>query len=168
MALTYEPIATTTISGSPTEVSFTSISSAYTDLVVVCSVAYSSAQDLYFRLNDDANNNYSYRILYGTGTTAGSANNGSSYSKGIADYYGTPGTTLGDSVQILHFQNYANTNVNKTILARGNRASGGVDLVVNLWRSTAAINKITFGYLAGGAPTFVNNSTITIYGIKAA
>jgi hypothetical protein len=164
MPITYEPIATQTTTSAVASVTFSSISSSYTDLVLVYVAAVSATYDLYFRLNGDTASNYSYTVLYGTGTVAGSAR--SSQNSGSFDYYGTPDTTLGTSNTIAQFMNYSNSTTYKTVLARANRASGGVDALVNLWRNTAAITSIQIGSFA--APTISSGSTFTLYGIKAA
>ena len=62
--------------------------------------------------------------------------------------------------------NYSNTTTFKTILMRANNAALGVDAIVGLWRSTAAINEIKV-FPTGGA-NFETGSTFSLYGIKAA
>lgn len=167
MPSTYEPIATQTVSGSPSSVTFSSIPSTYTDLLVVTQTAFTAATDVYFRFNGDTATNYSYTILYGDGTSAGSAR-ASSASAGILDYYGNPTTTLGNSMMYFNVFNYANTTTYKTTLSRSSRGSGGTDAIVNLWRSTAAVTSITLGGGSALSQGWVNGSTITLYGIKAA
>jgi hypothetical protein len=167
MPTTYEPIATTTLSTTATSVSFSSISGSYTDLVLVVRASVDSGDDLRFRINDDTGTNYSYTTLYGTGSAAGSTR-GSNQSSGNSSYYGGVSTTLGNSVQILHFLNYSNTTTNKTILSRANQAGSGVDANVNLWRSTSAITKITLAKGSSFGGTFQSGSTFTLYGVKSA
>lgn len=167
---TYTPIATQTISGSPTSVTFSSIPGTYTDLMVVTQTAFTAGTDLYYRFNGDTGSNYSNTILFGTGSTAGSARN-SSATAGILDYYGNPITTVGDSMMYMNIFNYANTTTYKTSLSRSSRGTssgGGTDAIVNLWRSTAAITSITFGGGSGLSQTWVNGSVISLYGIAAA
>jgi hypothetical protein len=163
---TYTPIETKSITGSPTSVTFSSIPSTYTDLVVVINGARSATNDIGVRLNGDTGTNYSRTILYGTGSAAGSVTGGGA-NQGQADYYGTVDTTLGGSVQILNFMNYSNTTTYKTFLVRSNNASLGVDALVNLWRSTAAINSIEFRPYSG-SQTWNTGSQFTLYGIAAA
>jgi hypothetical protein len=164
---TYEAIASTTLTTTATSVSFSSISGSYTDLVLVVSASVDSAEDLRFRINDDTGSNYSYTSLYGTGSAAGSFR-ATNQTSGNSDFYGSLSTTLGNSVQILHFLNYSNTTTNKTILSRANRADSGVDANVNLWRSTSAITKITLAKASAFGGTFQSGSTFSLYGIKAA
>lgn len=164
---TYEPIATQTISGSSaTNITFSSIPATYTDLVVVANLKIESTTSAtVFQCNGDTASNYSYTTLYGNGTTAASSR-ATSASYGIVDFTGVPPTAANTfSVVILHFQNYANTSVNKTVLSRANNAASGVDALVSLWRNTAAINSIKF-YNTGANLSIGSN--ITLYGIKAA
>jgi hypothetical protein len=166
MTATYDCIATTTLGSDANSVTFSSISGSYTDLIAVVSPASTSIQDQYIRFNSDTGSNYSYTILSGTGSSAVSSRQ-SSQTFGTGDYYGTPSTTLGESTTIWQFMNYSNTTTFKTALVRSNRASSGVDAIVNLWRSTAAITSITFYAYVSGTTNYKTGSTFTLYGIKA-
>jgi hypothetical protein len=162
---TYTPISTYTAPSTQSSVTFSSIPSTYTDLILVYTAATSSQVDLYFRLNGDTGSNYSYTVLFGTGSTAGSART-ANQAYGSLDYYGVPVTTLGNSNTICHFMNYSNTTTNKTTLVRSNNAGNGVDAIAGLWRNTSAINSIQIGSF--GSPTINTNSVFTLYGIAAA
>jgi len=170
MASTYTPIATQTLGSNATSVTFSSIPSTYTDLVLISSCAVTGgASSVYFRFNGDTATNYSNTYLYGNGSTAGSGR-GSNATYGISAYFATPSATLGGSVNILNVMNYANTTTYKTTIGRAN-ANGstypGAETMVNLWRSTAAINSIALLF-SGAGPEFITGSTFTLYGIKAA
>ena len=169
MPSTYEPIATTTLSTSAADVTFSSISQAYTDLILVSSQFYvSSGSDraAYFQVGNgtvDTGSNYSFTYL---DTYTGSPNSGrsSSVTSGLHSYTQSIPTSqaLICTMQLL---NYSNTTTYKTTLHRPNAASGMVAAYVNLWRSTAAINVIKI--ISNGA-NFASGSTFTLYGIKAA
>ena len=163
---TYTPIATQTVGSTVTTVTFSSITSSYTDLVLVCSAAISSIVDLRLRFNNDSGTNYSSTILFGNGTSAGSAAE-TSVNYGSIDYYGTPNTTLGGSTQIVQLMNYSNTTTYKSWLARANRANSGTEAIVGLYRSTSAISRIDISCY-GSAATISAGSTFTLYGIAAA
>jgi len=162
---TYTPIATTTLGSNQAEITFNSIG-GYTDLVLIVSAKQTPALNTqYIRFNGDTGTNYSYTILSGNGTSAVSAR-GTSQDRWYSGYYGVPPT---DSygIEIYNFQNYANTTTYKTGLSRTNRASGGVDAMVGLWRSTSAITSITYG-ISGVSAYLTSGSTFTLYGILAA
>jgi len=167
MPITYEPIATTTLGSTATNLSLTSISGTFTDLILVIRASVDSDGDLRYRINGDTGSNYSGTILWGTGSTAGTTRV-SNQTSGITNAYGGFTTTLGGSVQILQFLNYSNTTTYKTILSRTNAAGSGVDATVGLWRSTSAITSIDIGKNSGMGGTFQVGSTFTLYGIKAA
>jgi hypothetical protein len=162
---TYTPIQSITTSGSVTSVTFSSIPSTYTDLVLIGNTKFSGNRTfLNMRVNGDTATNYSYTGVWGNGTTAGSDLT-SSYNYGemgvISDQWQT---------NTLHLLNYANTTTYKIWLARGNSlgstASQDLNAYVNLWRSTAAINSI---YLAPANGLSITDGTMfTLYGILAA
>lgn len=165
---TYTPIATTTASGSTSSVTFSSIPSTYTDLIlVIIGGTTTSGADMYIQLNSDTGNNYSRTNLYGNGTSAGSTS--SAYANqnhfGMGDT-ASFSTTNGAFNSILHFNNYSNTTTYKSIIQRSNLASAGTDSMVALWRSTSAINTI---YIYNSpSRNFLSGSTFTLYGITAA
>ena len=170
MASTYTPIATTTLGTTASSVTFSSIPSTYTDLVLFASPAITSGNDnMRIQVGNgsvDGGSNYSYTALTGNGSTAVSAR-ASSETTMLTDYNGYMQTTVGAVTKVINFMNYSNTTTNKTVLMRSNNAATGTDALVALWRSTAAINIMTF-YVAGGATTFKAGSTFTLYGVKSA
>ena len=161
MPVTYEPIATTTLASTVDNVTFTSIPTTYTDLVVVVSGGLNTLTNVScITLNGDNGGNYSYTALRGNGTVASSdrANN-AVYS------YGANFTT-GRGVFIWHIMNYANTNVFKSILHRGNDVSNQIAAIISVWRNTSAISTVRVD--SGGARLFSINTSFTLYGITAA
>ena len=161
---TYTPIATQTLGSATASVTFSSISGAYTDLVIVYSATTSSgANDVCIRFNGDTAANYSATYLYGTGISAGSTRL-SNTSTPYVDYYGAPGISS-PAGNILNIQNYSNATTYKTWFNRSNQAAGGVDAVVGLWRSTSAITSVTLFITSN---TISVGSTFSLYGIAAA
>ena len=165
MAITYESIATTTLSTATATVTFSSISGSYTDLVLVCNtiVASGTGNDVALRFNGDTAVNYSNTYLLGTGSVTASGRNPLTYSdNGYLDANsGNPNT------RIINIQNYSNTTTYKTNISRASgQNSGQVTAYVNLWRSTAAITTILI--YSASSLTYAAGSTFTLYGIKAA
>lgn len=159
---TYTPIATTTTTGTPTTVSFTSISGSYTDLILVSSVSGSTNAVIQAQFNGDTGNNYSFTYMFGDGTSASSGR-----SSGVS--YVRAGRTAASSSSftpnILHIQNYSNSTTYKTVIERENDSAASVLASVGLWRNTAAITSILLTVSAG---TITAGSTFTLYGIAAA
>jgi len=156
---TYEAIATQTLGSAAASVTFSSIPSTYTDLVLVTGAIGTGDLQINGRVNSDTGTNYSTTYLAGNGTSAVSARQSSASSFGT-DYYFS--VTTNGNVTILQFMNYANTTTNKTILSRSNAADKGVMATVSLWRNTAAINSIT---LLASANNFNIGSTFSLYGV---
>ena len=159
MPATYESISTTTLSSTASSVTLSSIPSTYTDLIlVITNTSGGGLAGVYLsEINSDTGTNYSHTKIYGTGSVAGSDRNTSDTSVNIG---------LSNSTQcnnIFHFMNYSNTTTYKTVLARGNSASGQTRASVTLWRNTAAITSFKISGV-----TFDVGSTFTLYGIKAA
>jgi len=113
----------------------------------------------------DTGNNFSETGLSGTGSSAVSFRAVSQVAVDL-DAYGVPNATLGTSTSIANFMNYSNTTTFKTSISRAGNAAGGTDLIVGLWRNTAAITTILID--PSGATTFAIGTTYTLYGIKAA
>lgn len=162
MAITYEPIATTTLSSAQSTVTFTSISQSYTDLMIVVAGTISSGSYLSFRFNGDTGTNYSNTEMeqYSTSSIGSARNTTVSYL-----YNGSFQT--GQSNSITHILNYSNTTTNKTAITRSTYTTSGIKGSIGLWRNTAAISTIEIGN-GGGASTYGVGTTLTLYGIKAA
>ena len=111
MPATYEPIATYTAPSAQTEINFTSISGAYTDLVLVMNGAMSRTGAAFLmRVGNgsiDSGSNYSETELYGTGSAAGSARRTSITEWNIFPNVGSS-TTVGENTFIIQLMNYSN------------------------------------------------------------
>ena len=161
MTATYEKIATTTLGSDTASVTFSSISSAYTDIVLIINGSFSSSENSYgMRVNSDTASNYSSTALYGDGSSAASLRQ----SNQTRMYVGRASTS--NSTSIIQIQNYSNTTTYKTVLSRGN-SNSYVMTTVALWRSTSAINSITIAQFDFGAINLSTGSTFTLYGIKS-
>lgn len=168
MASTYEPIATTTLSSSASDVTFSSISGSYTDLVLIVSCRLVTAGYASFlQFNGDTGNNYSVTELYGTGSAVGSSRVANLDSAYLTNNIPVGATSSVYAPIIINIMNYSNSTTYKTVLSRFNNANTGVDAIVNLWRSTNAINQIKIGLTTGGG-SYASGSTFTLYGVKAA
>lgn len=164
---TYVALATTTLGSTATELTFSSISGAYTDLVLVSSIKPSdtSGPSVLAQLNSDTGNNYSETYMYGNGTSASSSRRSNNSFFYLADNGISTTSTNTISTIITNFQNYSNTTTYKTGISRANTSDKGVEATVAMWRSTSAITSIKVFVLAGG---FASGSTFSLYGISAA
>lgn len=163
MPATYEPIATTTLGSSASSVTFSSISSTYTDLILVFTGTATTGNNYAgLQFNSDTGNNYSFTALRGDGTSAASTRASNQPQADTA--YGSPVTTTQNTI-IMQIQNYSNSTTYKTVLSRANNSASETGAAVGLWRNTAAITSIVFKL---NANNFATGSTFTLYGIKAA
>ena len=161
---TYTPIASQTLTGTASSVTFNNIPQNFTDLVLVINNIISSGtgNDTALRFNDDTASNYSNTFLLGDGTSALSGRNPLTYAdNGYLDSNsGSPNT------RIIHLMNYANTTTFKTQVTRSSGRNGGqVTAYVNLWRSTSAITKILV--YSNSSLSYAAGSTFNLYGIAS-
>lgn len=166
MPVTYEPIATQTVSSATGTVTFSSVPQTYTDLILVSSRQQASAARLFLRFNNDTTTLYSDTWLTGEGANAFSGRDINTSSISIGGIWnGTTTTTW--ATNITHIMNYTNTTTFKSTLTRdaNNKGSSGtVEAMAGLYRSTSAITTVN---IVGGS-NFAVGSTFTLYGIKAA
>lgn len=172
MPATYEPIATTTVSTPVATITFSSISSSYTDLKVVMSLADDDSEAgtgaPIFRFNNDTATNYSQIVVYGNGSTITNASQISKSQIYALYWNNSPTSTVQFPLMILDVINYGGSTT-KTVListADDRNGTGAVERSAGLWRSTSAINRIDI--TNDGAKKFETGSIVTIYGIKGA
>jgi hypothetical protein len=165
MAVTYEPIATTTLGSANSTITFSSISASYTDLRLILIGTASTSANAYARVNSDSGSNYSVTVLSADGSTASStrAANQTYINLQYNSFFKSAQPTLITA----DFFSYAGSTF-KSILsqtAADVNGSGYVESCVNLWRSTSAINRIDLIMQSG---TFSVGTTATLYGILKA
>lgn len=170
---TYAQIATTTLSSATSQVTFTSIPSTYTDLILVTQYMSSVNGGLWLQYNGDSGNNYSIVNLISSQNTTPSTYATANQPYIWADTYlqGTGTVTTDRPMTVSHIINYANTTTFKTTLCRSGdvRTTSGTDGTayagISTWRNTSAINSITISVHSGD---FVIGSMFSLYGIAAA
>ena len=162
---TYVSIASQTLGSNTVSVTFSSIAGIYTDLMLIVSnlTTTVAGMSIYMEFNADSSAVYSETWLNGDGTSATSVRRTADI-KGFLGGYGAGTSTTNPAMAIGQIMNYANTTTFKTALARYSLASAETNTLVNLWRSTAAINEIRV--FTGG--TMATGSTFSLYGIAAA
>jgi len=163
MASTYTPITTQTLSSSQTTITFSSISSAYTDLrLIAMPFSTVNGMNYQFQINGDTGSNYSYTAIRANGAAASASQttNGSFFDNlNMGVYTTTP------HIYRYDLMNYSNATNNKTVLMRFDEISGFTAVSVGLWRSNSAITSITLTAITN---QFASGSVFTLYGIKAA
>lgn len=152
-------------------ITFTSIPSTYTDLVLITSMNANPYQDLRMVINNDTTaSNYSYRghsgYVSGSTSTATVFKSGS-YSGMLADYESLPSPVQGGHINIFHLMAYTSSDYKLSIAlgAHLDNIYQGVDFVTSTWKGTSAVTSI--GLVPGNA-TIGSGSFSTLYGIKSA
>jgi hypothetical protein len=159
MTATYEKIATTTLGTDSATVTFSSITSSYTDLIVILNATTNAEINLTCQFNGDTGSNYSFTYFLGPGSGSESGNN---FNQSHIVTGGFKGGTIG--TQILQINNYSNATTYKTLISRTNGSDKFVAIYTGLWRNTSAISSLTMGTTSS---TYATGSTFTLYGIKA-
>jgi hypothetical protein len=167
---TYVEIASVTVgSGGAANIEFTSIPSIYTDLVIKFSGRFSGASNytdnrLYF---NSSTSGYSERLLYGTGSSAGSASNALGYlTWGGGVVNGASSTANTFSNHEIYIPNYAGSqskSVSTDSVTENNSADVFTMFDAGLWANSAAITSIKMQPDSG---SYVQYSNAYLYGIK--
>jgi hypothetical protein len=171
MALTYEPIATTTLASAQSSITFSSIPATYTDLrLVLVSFYDTGGSQVLVRVNSNSATNYSHTTLYGNGTSPFSTNqtNQTYFYPTGSQGGGSSATLTLPTLTIIDMFSYAGST-NKTFLANTSQDKNGSGVTITtcgLWRSTAAITSIQLTVNSAGS--YNTGTTATLYGIKAA
>lgn len=162
MTATYDPIATTTLSSATNSITFSSISSGFTDLRLVLFNRGDLGSTILVRFNSDSGTNYSRVRLQGDGTSATSS---LSTNQTAVICGNQPSATNVWGLHTVDVFSYAGST-NKTCLITASEdanGSGSAQRQVALWRNTAAINTLTIS----ASNNFSAGTTATLYGIKA-
>jgi hypothetical protein len=155
------------------EIEFLSIPQIYDDLLVVFSTRNTGSNTaLGIRFNDSSSTIYTYKILYGNGSTA------ASYSETIAAGYntyfnaytvasGATASTFGNAyMYIPNYRSSTNKSCSIDAIGENNATSAYQSIVGGLWSSTAAISSIQiFSDPGGSSSNLAQYSSATLYGI---
>lgn len=170
MTLTYTPIATTTVgSGGTTTITFSSIPTTYTDLLIKVSARMNRAvgrQSLNVWFNGSTGS-WTGRRLAGYDSNSTLSDTSSTTYYQIPQGTGTSATANTFCNAEYYIPNYR-SSTNKTIMSDSVTENNSttdwiVDLGVGLWSNTSAITSISIN---GNGFDFLQYSTVTLYGIK--
>lgn len=167
----YESIATVSLSGTQSTITFSSIPSTYTHLQLRFFARNSRAanQDIYYiRFNSDTGTNYSDHEIYGDGATSFAGN--TTTTSAIILTNSAAGNTAANVFGsfVVDIFDYKNTNKYKTTRSLGGfdaNGTGYTGFSGGNWRDTSAISTIT---IVPNVGSFVQYSHFALYGIKGA
>jgi hypothetical protein len=167
-ANTYTLISSQVLGSATATVTFNSIPSTYTDLILRVSARSTGNIDLVtLTFNGDTATNYSRTMLRGSGSAADSSTQSSQTSLSLdgttdpSSY--TANTFASCDIYIPSYtasQNKPNSSFGAT---ETNATAAYIISQANLWRNTAAITSIALG---PSGTTFVTGSSFYLYGIK--
>jgi len=173
MANTFELIASSTVgAGGAASIDFTSIPSTYTDLAIyVSGRTTSNAGQNWAPIRGTFNgssSSWSYRGLYGDGSSASSGNSGSSSEFGDVSSSLTTSNTFGNLfIYIPNCNSSTNKSVSVDFISETNATTALSGLIANLWSNTAAITSIGLPMNAAYG-LWAQYSTAYLYGVKNA
>jgi hypothetical protein len=161
--MSYIPLATVTLGGSDSDISFTNIPATFKDIVLVGNWQNSSTASAgRLQVNGDGGSNYNGVWMTGNGSTTSSGSESSQTSARIAGAISGPDNVFTNMVTIT-FLDYAATDKHKTILSRFGSANRESQATASRWASTSAITSIRFFDILG--QTFQTGATFSLYGV---
>lgn len=169
---TFEPIASTTLSGLAASITFSNVPQTYTDLRIVAVLQQdTSYNDTRINFNNSTSDYTGARfgidaaLSYYTSAPLSNTN-------GVWNNQNSVGAADGDGIwacSITDVFNYTNsynkTAVTKTFCAVDNQSP---QLGAFVWLNTSAITTVTVQYPPSVTRNFIAGSVVTLYGIKAA
>ena len=158
---TYTPLANLTLSSAAASVTFSSISQAYRDLVLVVEGWVTARTTQLITLNADTTDaNYSSVYAYGSGASATSSSGANRWTNEVFE-----NSSTNRSILKLQLMDYSATDKHKTILIRADNAyPNGVEMRAMRWANTAAVTTIA---LTASGTTWGANTSFALYGIAA-
>jgi hypothetical protein len=158
MAITYDALGTYSLNGL-SSVTFSSISSAYTDLVIhysgVANIGNSNGVGV--RLNGDTGNNYGVGFFESYAGNTQGKNETKNFA--LSGYMSNTKSSAGT----ININNYRGSFY-KQLQCLGIDANNAVNSVVS-WPNTAAVTSVTFFILSN---SFASPSVVSLYGIARA
>jgi hypothetical protein len=160
---TYIPLANLILGSTTTTVTFSSISGAYRDLVLVFSGSTTSnGAGASLRFNGDTGNNYPFVRVLGISTPLSSAATASNLAL-LASNEGL-GTAISNA--IFQIMDYSATDKHKTTLNRNNNNNTlgtHTEMIAGRWANTGAVTSIVIT----STINFAIGSSFALYGIVA-
>lgn len=159
--------------GGASSVSFTSIPATYSHLQIRCLIktarTSSNLSSSPFIFNGDTTSSYSFHDLTGNGASTSASASANTQTIDSGRVSGNLSSSNVFGVQIIDILDYSDTNKYRTVrFLNGfdNNGSGVVALNSGAWRSTAAINSITFQAPFDAATGYLQYSSFALYGCK--
>ena len=164
--MTYTLIAHTELSSSQTSITFSSIPATFTDLLLVFSGRNNQTSNTWGEVLIAPNNNTSNRssrILFGTGSSAGS-DSSSDIRFWVSNNSSTSSTFGSTNVYIPNYRSSAAKSFSIDSITENNGTSALAVIAAGLWNDTAAITSLV---LSNGSVELLSGTSATLYGITS-
>lgn len=161
-------IETVTVgSGGASSISFTSISADYTDLLIVAMIRTSRAAvvDGLLVKPNDSTSNFSWRRLFGTGSSTGTGTGTTTEMALVSSADNTSNTFGSLSCYIANYGSNTAKALSADSITENNATAGYPAIYAGLWNDSTAITSIVLESATGS--TIVEYSTASLYGITA-
>jgi hypothetical protein len=167
---TYTQIGTAQVvgSGGSSNITFTSIPSTYTDLVLKVSARLASGAGFFLLdFNGLSTANFSNRVIEGNGASAYSFVSGNTnYATGLVGASDTASTFTSTEFYIPNYAGSANKGISIDGVTENNGTTAYADLAGLQWANSAAITEIKL--TTSSAANFAQHSTAYLYGVSNA
>ena len=172
----YQSIATVVVpSGGQSSITFSNIPQNFTHLQLRMVGQFNSTGDVDIQLNGDSTSgNYSYHLMYGSGSGNGATALTTSTSYGMYAGYGNVGGNafFAGVVDLLDYTNTAKSKVSRSFFGVDNSGSGFAMLNSGLWyKAGSGVNSdaiTSIKIYSKDAVNFQQYSQVALYGIKVA
>lgn len=170
MATTYTLISSVTVgSGGAANIEFTSIPATYTDLLVRLSARLTTSPEsspwssVYISLNNSSSN-FTYRLLYGSGSSAASQT-GTNQIVWVNSSGATANSFGNADIYISNYAGSNNKSISSDFATENNATAALAGLNATLWSDSAAITSFKIAPASGN---IAEHSTAYLYGISNA
>ena len=154
---TYVALATTTLSGGETSVTFSSIPATYRDLVIQGTTKAGAEIALFIAFNSDTTAaNYSYVYMLGNGSSTSSVASGANRL--------VSSTTTSFSTFRVQAMDYSATDKHKNYLSRADVSAAFTYALAGRWANTNAITSVA---ITTASNSFSADTTFSLYGIAS-
>lgn len=158
----YTPLANITLSSNTASVTFSSISQAYKDLIIIMNYSTTASTGPVVTFNGSSSG-YTYVVADGNGTGT------SSYQVTGDAYFPIDSNTGSDTAiqnAIINILDYSVTDKYKPCSVRRNKANARVNMAAWTWQSTSAITSITLNSFANTG-IWASGTSFALYGVSA-
>jgi hypothetical protein len=177
MALTYDALASTTITNSTNSVEFTNLSPVHTDLIIIVNGQAHYPSETFVRINmrfnNDSGANYGFQSFRSTNYSASKGSGEQSQTSTPLYLASDASVNQKFNAVKIEINNYLSADkwksfyTHSSALSQNSDKDRGMFFIGGTWRNTAPISSISFSN-NDSATGFFTGTTFDLYGIKRA